>query len=135
MGNNQSTNNSSKKRNVLIASGLVSVLLLAFLFSLKSCSINENPKDEQGTVTTTAKDEEKDKEEKAHVVYRCVWSIGTNELVEDAKLGSSALKKRREIAFGVGETVGKLKAIVRLDTLDFHTFTSKGSNDFSQEIG
>ena len=45
------------------------------------------------------------------------WSIGADELVTDTQLGGSGLKQSREIPLAVGETIGKLKAIVRLDTL------------------
>ena len=51
--------------------------------------------------------------------------VGADKLVEDAKLSSSTLKKRGEIALGVGETVGELKAVVGLDTLDLHPFRAK----------
>ena len=45
------------------------------------------------------------------------WCVGTDKLVPYAKLSSSGLKQSRQIPFAVGKTVGKLKAIVGLDTL------------------
>ena len=44
-------------------------------------------------------------------------SIRANQLMPDAQLSSRPLKQRRQLAFTVGEAVGKLEAIVRLDTL------------------
>ena len=52
------------------------------------------------------------------------WSIGANELVTDTQLGGSRLKQSREIPLAVGETIGKFKAVIRLDT--FHADTSAG---------
>ena len=45
-------------------------------------------------------------------------SIRANEFVADPQLGSRLFEQRRQITFAVGKAVGKLKAIVRLDTLD-----------------
>ncbi len=47
------------------------------------------------------------------------WRIGTNELVSDAQLGSRLFKQRRQISLAARKTVGKLKAVVRLDALHF----------------
>ena len=52
------------------------------------------------------------------------WSVGTNELVPDAELKGGVLKQSRNIPFGVGKTVSKLKAVVSLDTLDVNTSAS-----------
>ena len=52
------------------------------------------------------------------------WSIGANELVTDPQLGGSGLKQSREIPLAVGETIGKFKAVIRLDA--FHADTSAG---------
>ena len=52
------------------------------------------------------------------------WSIGANELVADTQLGGSGLKQSREIPLAVGETIGKFKAVIRLDA--FHADTSAG---------
>lgn len=48
------------------------------------------------------------------VVARCV---GTDELMPDTKLSGSGLKQSRQIPFTVGESVGELKSIIRLDAL------------------
>ena len=48
------------------------------------------------------------------VVSRCVR---TDELMAYAELLSSGFKESRNIAFGIGEPIGKLKAIVSLYTL------------------
>ena len=53
------------------------------------------------------------------VVARC---IGSDELVADTQLGGSGLKQSREIPLSVGETIGKFKAVIRLDA--FHADTS-----------
>ena len=53
------------------------------------------------------------------VVARCV---GTDELVPDTQLGGSGLKQSREIPLAVGETIGKFKAVIRLDA--FHADSS-----------
>lgn len=48
------------------------------------------------------------------VVAGCVWA---DELMADAQLGSGFLKQCRQIPLAVGEAVGELKAIVRLNAL------------------
>ena len=48
--------------------------------------------------------------------------IGSDELVADAQLGGSGLKQSREVPLAVGETIGKFKAVIRLDA--FHADTS-----------
>lgn len=45
-------------------------------------------------------------------------SIGAYELVSNAELSGGVFKKSRNIPFGVGKAVGKLKAIVGVDALD-----------------
>ena len=50
------------------------------------------------------------------------WRIGADELVPDTQLGSGGLKQSREIPLAVGETIGKFKAVIRLDA--FHANTS-----------
>ena len=52
------------------------------------------------------------------------WSIGADELVADTQLGGGGLKQSREIPLAVGETIGKFKAVVRLDAL--HADSSAG---------
>ena len=49
--------------------------------------------------------------------------IGADELVADTQLGGGGLKQSREIPLAVGETIGKFKAVIRLDT--FHADTSR----------
>ena len=49
-------------------------------------------------------------------------SIGADELVTDPQLGGGGLKQSREIPLAVGETIGKFKAIIRLDA--FHADSS-----------
>ena len=41
--------------------------------------------------------------------------VGADQLVADAKLGSGLFKERRQIAFAIGKTIGKLETVVRLD--------------------
>ena len=46
--------------------------------------------------------------------------VGPDQLVTDAQLGGGFLKQRGQIALTVGEAVGKLETVVRLDTLHFY---------------
>ena len=48
--------------------------------------------------------------------------IRTNELVPNAQLGSSLFKQGRQITFAAGEAIGKLGAVVFLDTVCFSAF-------------
>ena len=50
--------------------------------------------------------------------------IGTDKLVADTQLGGGGLKQGGEIPLAVGETIGKLKAVIRLDA--FHADTAAG---------
>ena len=50
--------------------------------------------------------------------------IRPDELVADTQLGGGGLKQSREIPLAVGETIGKFKAIIRLDT--FHADSPAG---------
>ena len=61
--------------------------------------------------------------------------IGTDQLVPDAKLDGSPFKQRRQVALAVGKTVGKLKAVIHLDT--FHLYAPAGvpRPQLPQEIG
>ena len=63
------------------------------------------------------------------------WSIGADELVTDTQLGGSGLKQSREIPLAVGETIGKFKAVIRLDA--FHADSPAGIplEQLFQEIG
>lgn len=60
--------------------------------------------------------------------------VRTDQLVPDAQFSSSFLKQRWNIAPAVGETVGKLKAIVRLDTLNFNSMPGIPFDQLFQEI-
>ena len=51
--------------------------------------------------------------------------VGADQLMPDAKRGSSPLKQRRQIALAVGKTVGKFGPVVRPDI--FHWYASAGS--------
>ena len=48
--------------------------------------------------------------------------VGSDELVPDTQLDGSVLKQSREIPLAVGETIGKFKAVIRLDA--FHADSS-----------
>lgn len=50
--------------------------------------------------------------------------VGSDELVADTQLGGGGLKQSREIPLAVGETVGKFKTVVGLDT--FHADSPAG---------
>ena len=52
------------------------------------------------------------------------WCIGLNEFVADTQLSSGFLKESGQVLLAVGKAVGKLKAVIRLDT--FHMNTSAG---------
>ena len=45
--------------------------------------------------------------------------IGTDQFMPISQLGGRLLKQRRQVTFVAGKTVGKLKAVVRLDALHF----------------
>ena len=60
--------------------------------------------------------------------------IRTDELVADAQIGGGVLKQGVQVALRVGETVGKLKAVVSLDTLYLDTAASEPSDSFTQEV-
>ena len=61
--------------------------------------------------------------------------VGTDELVADTQLGSGGLKQGGQIAPAVGETIGKFKAVIRLDA--FHADSPAGIplEQLFQEIG
>ena len=60
--------------------------------------------------------------------------IGTNELVTNAEFSCSRFKQRRDVAFGIGETVGKLKAVVCLKTFHGYALSAKAFNNVMQEM-
>ena len=51
--------------------------------------------------------------------------VGVDQLVPDAKRGSSPLKQRRQIALAIGKSVGKFGPFVRPDI--FNWYASAGS--------
>ena len=61
--------------------------------------------------------------------------VGADQLVEDTEFSGGAFKQRRKIPPGIGETIGKLETIVRLDTFDFHAFAGKGLENLPEEVG
>ena len=62
------------------------------------------------------------------------WSIGPDELVPDTKLFRCKFKSGWDIPFAVGEAVGKLKAIVGLDTFYLHSAALEPGNGLLQEV-
>ena len=52
------------------------------------------------------------------------WCVRANELMTDARLSGSFLKKGLDVSFADGKTAGKLKTVVGLNT--FHTDASAG---------
>ena len=52
--------------------------------------------------------------------------IGTDQFMPNPQLGGRLLKQRRQVTFTAGKTLGKLKAVVRLDTL--HLIASANEN-------
>ena len=62
------------------------------------------------------------------------WSVGADELVADPQLGSGGLKQSRESPLAVGETIGKFKAVIRLDALHSDTPAGIPLEQLFQEI-
>ena len=62
-------------------------------------------------------------------------SVGANQLVTDAEIGSGGFKGGQEITVGVGEAVGELEAVVGLDALDANTAPGEPGDGLSEEIG
>ena len=60
--------------------------------------------------------------------------VGPDQLVTDAQLGGSFLEQCRQIALTVGETVGELEAVVRLDTLHFYASAGVPRPQLAQEV-
>ena len=60
--------------------------------------------------------------------------VGPDQLVTDAKLGDSFLEQSGQIALAVGETVGKLETVVRLDTLHFYASAGVPRPQPAQEV-
>ena len=63
------------------------------------------------------------------------WSIGADELVTDPQLGGGGLKQSREIPLAVGETIGKFKAVIRLDAFHADSSARIPLEQLFQEIG
>ena len=66
------------------------------------------------------------------IVAGCVWP---NELMAYAEILSSGFKESRNIAFGIGEPIGKLKAIVSLYTFHMNSSARIPLYQLIQEIG
>ena len=66
------------------------------------------------------------------VVARC---IGADELVADTQVGGGGLKQSRKIPLTAGESIGKFKAVIRLNA--FHADSPAGIplEQLFQEIG
>ena len=60
--------------------------------------------------------------------------VGPDQLVTDAQLGGSFLEQCGQIALAVGETVGKLETVVRLDTLHFYASAGVPRPQPAQEV-
>ena len=60
--------------------------------------------------------------------------VGPDQLVTDAQLGGSFLEQGGQIALAVGETVGELEAVVRLDTLHFYASAGVPRSQPAQEV-
>ena len=60
--------------------------------------------------------------------------IRADQLVPDAQLGGCLFKQRRQITFAVGKTVGKLKAVVRLDAFHLDAAACVPRRQLAKEI-
>ena len=54
--------------------------------------------------------------------------IGADQLVANTQLCCGGLKQGRLVAPAAGESVGDLKAVVRLHTFNFHSIAGKGGD-------
>ena len=63
------------------------------------------------------------------------WCIRADQPVADAQLSSGFLKKGGNIPLAVGETVGKLGTVVRLDTLHADSPAGIPLHQTPQEVG
>lgn len=61
-------------------------------------------------------------------------SVRADELVMNAKFCGGGFKQRRTVAFGIGKTVGELKAVVCLNAFHGHTLSEEGFNDVPQKV-
>ena len=62
------------------------------------------------------------------------WRIGTDQFVANPEACSRLLKKSWQVFFAVGETVGKLKAIVSLNALHPNAPAFEPDDHFFEEI-
>ena len=60
--------------------------------------------------------------------------VGPDQLVTDAQLGGSFLEQCGQIALAVGEAVGELEAVFRLDTLHFYAPAGVPRPQLAQEV-
>jgi len=60
--------------------------------------------------------------------------IRPDKLVTNALVCKCRFKQRRDIAFAVGEAVGKLKAIISLHTFNLDSAVSEPSDGFQDEV-
>ena len=60
--------------------------------------------------------------------------VGPDQLVPDAQLGGSFLEQCGQIALAVGEAVGKLETVVRLDALHFYASAGVPRPQPAQEV-
>ena len=60
--------------------------------------------------------------------------VGPDQLVTDAQLGGSFLEQCGQIALAVGEAVGELEAVLRLDTLHFYASAGVPRPQLAQEV-
>ena len=60
--------------------------------------------------------------------------VGPDQFVTDAQLGGSFLEQCGQIALAVGEAVGELEAVFRLDTLHFYAPAGVPRPQLAQEV-
>lgn len=63
------------------------------------------------------------------------WSIGTNELVPNVKLGGGLLEQSGKVSFGIGKAIGKFKTVVGLDAFYRDLAAFEPDHRFAEEIG
>ena len=56
--------------------------------------------------------------------------IGSDELVPNSQLSGRCLKESFQVTLAAGETIGELKSVIGLNTLDGNAFASKMLDDF-----
>jgi hypothetical protein len=60
--------------------------------------------------------------------------VGTDEFVVNTELGGGFLEKSLQIALAAGKSVGELKAVIRLNTLDLHAFPCEPRSHLFEKI-